>query len=78
MDQASDDKATVSARERRNVSRRTSRHRYEVLVSFDGLNLGEQFPMDAEDQGWAQQHVDSGYLRDLGEVADERGQEGQG
>jgi len=36
---------------------------YEVLVSFDGLDKGDRFK--ADDDQWAQNHVASGYLRDV-------------
>lgn len=39
---------------------------FEVLVSFSGLNLGERFTTsDAEHADWADQHVETGYLRDV-------------
>lgn len=80
MDQANDDKAAQEARRRRTPARRTDVRQYEVLVSFDGLDKGERFPVDAEGHAWAQQHVENGYLRDVTtpeEAADERSDEGQ-
>lgn len=44
----------------------TSRKRYEVVVSFDGLDKGEFFTADGDD--WASQHVTTGYLRELGDA----------
>jgi len=38
-------------------------NRYEVLVSFDGLDKGDFF--SAADDDWAQKHVATGYLRVL-------------
>ncbi len=54
---------------------------YEVLVSFSGLDKGERFTDETfpDNDRWAQQHVNTGYLRDVTEeVADERGEVGQG
>jgi len=48
-----------------NVSRKAKPRTYEVLISFSGLNAGERFEQDADDLGWATQHVESGYLRDV-------------
>lgn len=42
------------------------RRRYEVLVSFNGLNQGDTFPGGA-DTAWEDHFVEVGYLRDLGE-----------
>lgn len=42
---------------------RTSEKRYEVLISFDGLDKGDFFT--AADDHWAQTHVGNGYLRVL-------------
>ena len=47
--------------EKKSEKRRT----YEVLNSFSGLNLGERFSPEAGDEQWAQQHVETGYLRDV-------------
>jgi hypothetical protein len=53
---------------------------FEVVVSFDGLNKGEQFTQPADDMGWALQHVENGYLQVVQpeEVADVRGEVGKG
>jgi hypothetical protein len=48
-------------------SRKTKTRTYEVLVSFSALNVGERFDQEAGDTGWAEQHVQSGYLRDVTE-----------
>lgn len=59
------------------VSRKTAPRTYEVVVSFNGLNKGERFEQAADDLGWALQHVQAGYLRDVTEeVVDVRGEEG--
>jgi hypothetical protein len=48
---------------------------FEVLVSFDGLDRGERFTQDEGDMGWAAQHVENGYLRDVtGEPTTEEAQ----
>lgn len=47
------------------TSRKTKSRTYEVLISFSGLNAGERFDQEADDLGWATQHVESGYLRDV-------------
>lgn len=62
------------------TSRRTAPHTYEVLVSFSGLNVGDRFTQDADDLGWATQHVETGYLRDVTEEVPDagRGEVGQG
>lgn len=61
------------------VSRKTTPRTFEVLVSFSALNKGERFTQAADDLGWAMQHVETGYLRDVTEeVADVRGEVGQG
>lgn len=62
------------------TSRKSTPHTYKVLVSFDGLNVGEIFSQDADDLGWATQHVQNGYLQDVTEeVADVgRSEVGQG
>ena len=44
-----------------------ARRLFEVVVSFDGLDKGSVFPQDHDDTEWADRHVASGYLRDLGE-----------
>lgn len=62
------------------VSRKSGKRTFEVLVSFSGLDKGDRFTQDADDLGWATQHVETGYLRDVTEgVADvERSEVGQG
>lgn len=61
------------------TSRKTQDRTYQVLISFSGLDVGERFVQKAEDLGWALQHVESGYLRDVTEEEpDERGAVGQG
>lgn len=45
--------------------RKTKDRRFEVLISFSGLDKGDRFTQEGNDLGWAQQHVDSGYLRDV-------------
>jgi hypothetical protein len=53
--------------------------RFEVLVSFDGLDKGLVFTQEADDTAWADRHVATGYLRDLDEEeSDVRGAEGTG
>ncbi len=47
------------------TSRKTKPRTYEVLISFSALNAGERFEQDPNDLGWALQHVESGYLRDV-------------
>lgn len=52
---------------------------FEVVVSFDALNKGEQFTQPADDMAWALMHVENGYLRVVSEEgADVRGEVGQG
>lgn len=62
------------------VKRKEQPRTFEVLVSFSGMDKGEQFTQPADDLGWALQFVEKGYLRDVTpseEVAgDERGSEG--
>lgn len=80
MDQANDDKAAQDARKRRTPARRTDVRRYRVLISFDGLDKGEEFPVEPEGHVWAQTHVENGYLQDVTvpeEASDERSDEGQ-
>lgn len=62
------------------TSRKTGKRTFEVLVSFSALEVGDRFTQDGDDLGWAMQHVESGYLRDVTEeVADgERSEVGQG
>lgn len=45
------------------AERKTKERRYEVLVSFDGLDKGDRFT--AAPDHWAGTHVDNGYLRDV-------------
>lgn len=51
---------------------------FEVVVSFDGLNKGERFTQQPEDMGWALMHVENGYLRVVGQEAQDAGAEGTG
>lgn len=62
------------------TNRKTAPRTFEVLVSFSALDRGDRFTQDADDLGWATQHVQSGYLRDVTEeVADAGvGEVGQG
>jgi len=62
------------------TSRKTQPHTYEVLVSFSALDVGDRFTQDADDLGWAAQHVESGYLRDVTEGVPDAGRSevGQG
>lgn len=52
---------------------------FEVLVSFDGLDKGGVFSVRPDELGWALQHAETGYLRDITEQEepDERSGEGQ-
>lgn len=81
MDQSLDDKEQAAAdRKRRTPARRTDARRYRVLVSFDGLNLGEEFTVEPDGHAWASTHEASGYLQavPVPEEADsERSDEGQ-
>lgn len=59
--------------------------RYEVVVSFSGLDVGEHFTAsDDEHTAWASRHVESGYLREVPtgdptvEEAPDAGEVGQG
>jgi hypothetical protein len=54
-----------------------ARHLFEVLISFDGLDVGERFPQAPDE--WTRHGAAMGYLKDLGEeAADARsGAEGQ-
>jgi maltose-binding protein MalE len=46
------------------TERKTSKeHRFEVQISFSGLDKGERFSMVPDD--WTGTHVTSGYLRDV-------------
>jgi len=49
------------------TSRKTKPRMFEVLISFSALNAGERFEQEADDLGWALQHVETGYLRDVTE-----------
>lgn len=61
------------------TARKTGKSRtYEVLVSFDGLDKGDRFTQEHGDLAWASQHVETGYLRDVTEVAADAGEVGQG
>lgn len=61
------------------VNRKDQPREFEVVISFSGMNRGERFTQEADDLGWALQHVGTGYLRDVTEeVADVRGEEGNG
>jgi hypothetical protein len=62
------------------TGRKTGKRTYEVLVSFNALDVGDRFTQDADDTGWATQHVDTGYLRDVTEEVPDagRGEVGQG
>lgn len=54
---------------------------YEVVVSFSGLDKGDRFTESTDGgQAWAQQFVDTGYLRDATEEVSDagRGEVGQG
>jgi hypothetical protein len=42
---------------------KSKERRYEVLISFDGLDKGDRFTATPND--WADTHVTSGYLRDV-------------
>lgn len=43
--------------------RKASPVKFEVLVSFDSLEKGDTFTQAADDLDWANQHVESGYVR---------------
>lgn len=60
------------------ASRKAEPRVFEVLVSFDGLNKGERFSQQPDDLGWAMQHVENGYLKDVTEEAPDAGEAGQG
>jgi len=63
------------------AERKTKTREYEVLISFDGLNVGDRFTDEhhGADSTWAQTHVDSGYLREVtGEPTAEEVQRGSG
>lgn len=62
------------------TTRKKSTCKFEVLVSFSGLDKGDVFTQDADDLGWAAMHVQSGYLRDVTEEEPDAGRSevGQG
>jgi len=62
------------------TSRKATPRTFEVLVSFSALDVGDRFKQDADDLGWATQHVETGYLRDVTEEVPDagRGEVGQG
>jgi hypothetical protein len=60
------------------TSRKAQPRTFEVLISFNGLDKGDRFSQDADDLGWAQQHVESGYLRDVTEEDPNGGEVGKG
>jgi hypothetical protein len=43
---------------------------FEVVVSFDALDVGERFTQQPDDMGWALMHVENGYLRVVEEAPD--------
>lgn len=45
------------------AERKSKDRQYEVLVSFDGLDVGERFTDSGS--GWARAMTESGYLRDV-------------
>lgn len=45
------------------TERKAKERRYEVVVSFNGLDKGDRFSMAPDD--WTGTHVTSGYLRDV-------------
>lgn len=47
------------------ATRKTGKRTFEVLISFSGMNRGERFDQEGDDLGWALQHVETGYLRDV-------------
>lgn len=55
------------------TSRKSQRRTFEVLVSFDGLDVGGRFTQEPDDLGWAQQRVEAGYLRDVTEEGPDAG-----
>jgi hypothetical protein len=65
-------------------SRKSTKPRtFEVLVSFSNLDKGDRFTQEVHDLDWANQHVETGYLRDVTEeptveVAQDGGAVGQG
>lgn len=53
------------------VKRKAEPVRFEVLVSFDGLEKGDTFTQEPDDLGWALTHADTGYLRVVEEAPDD-------
>jgi hypothetical protein len=62
------------------AGRKVTPRKFEVLVSFSGLDKGEVFTEDGDDLAWAAMHVQSGYLRDVSEDVEvsNAGEVGQG
>lgn len=61
------------------TNRKTGARKFEVLVSFNGLDKGDIFSQDADELGWATMHVENGYLRDVtGEPTVEEAQDAGG
>ena len=60
------------------TSRKTQAQTFEGLISFSGLDVGDRFTQDADDLGWAQTHVESGYLRVVPEEAPSDSDVGKG
>ena len=61
------------------TTRKSQPQKFEVLVSFDGLDKGDVFTQEADDMGWALMHVENGYLRVVAEEGpDGRGEVGTG
>jgi hypothetical protein len=64
------------------AKKKAAERRFEVMVSFDGLNKGDVFTSALDT--WTQQHLESGYLRDVTqeptteETHNVRGEVGQG
>lgn len=55
------------------TSRKAQLRKFEVLLSFSGLDKGLVFEQPADDLGWASLHVQSGYLRDVTEEEPDAG-----
>lgn len=45
------------------TTRKASPVKFEVLVSFNGLDKGGVFTQEGDDLEWADKHVEAGYLR---------------
>ncbi len=62
------------------TTRKAAARTYEVLISFNGLDVGERFAQGADDLGWASPYLKSGYLRDVTEEVPDVGRSeiGQG